>query len=91
MYTRRSCVKSCVHHLFAYGDGLALGVSACTASSTASISQSVLCCVVPAGRLALSALEILSLIAFYGAFLSRSYFCCCAAGTGLSKAVLIVL
>jgi hypothetical protein len=91
VYMRRSCVKSCVHHLFAYGDGLALGVSACTASSTAAISLSVLCCVVPSGRLALSALKILSLIAFHSAFLSRSRSCCCVAGTGLLKTVSIVL
>jgi hypothetical protein len=60
------------HHLFAYGDGLAFGVKACTASNTADISRSVLCCTVPSDRVLPRLVIILALISFHGAVLSSS-------------------
>src|SRR6478735_12486267 len=76
VYTCRSCVRSWVHHRFAYGDGLALGVSARTASSTADINLSVFCCTVLPTGLTLSVSVILLLISFQGAFFNRCLSSC---------------
>jgi hypothetical protein len=64
-----------VYHLFAYGDGLAFGVKACTASNTAAISWLVLCYTIPSNGVLFRLPIILALMSFYGAFLnsSRSY------------------
>jgi hypothetical protein len=72
---RLSCVKSDIHHRFAYGDGRAFGVRACIASNTANISASVYYYTIPLKGLAPNVLVILALMSFYSAFLSsnRSY------------------
>src|SRR5436189_1762810 len=84
-----SCMRSEVHHLFVYGDGLALGVREWTTSKTVVINVSVFCCTVPSDG-GLRDLVILVLISFHGAFLSRSLSWCFGMGTKTSKTVLII-
>src|SRR5436190_23733028 len=82
-------MRSVVHHRFEYGDGLAFGVKAWIASSTADISLSVFSCTVPSDGVLFNVSVILLFISFHGAFLSISHCCCFSSAAEISKAVSI--
>ena len=85
------CVRSVVYHLFAYCEGLALGVSAWTASYTTVISLSVCCCTVPPIGILYRELAILALISVHGAFLKSNLASTTRSGVATSDVVSIAL
>ena len=84
---RRSCVRSAVHHLFAYGEGFAFGVSSWTDFITASISISACRCTGPSTAVVPSFCVIRALMSFHGAFLRRSLGFAVGRGTATSRLV----
>ena len=89
VYSLRSRVRSDVHYFFMYGDGLALGVSLCTASETIAVSWLVCTCISPPIGLIASLVEINSHIFFYRAFLNSSLSSLVCSGTATSNVVSI--
>jgi hypothetical protein len=71
IYVLRNCVRSLVHHFFAYGDGLTFGVSLWIASNTTPNSLYICCGLSPPPGIGWSAAVILSRISFHGAFFQQ--------------------
>jgi hypothetical protein len=84
-------VRSVVHHLLVYSDGLAFGVKVWTASSTTSISRSVYYYTLPPSGTVRKLVEILFLISDHGAFLKSNLYSVTRSGVAMSNVVSIAL